>query len=396
MQLFSWLRMKMTARPRTRRAPSNRPAPRFRPRLEVLEGRDVPSTLTVMTNLDGVAGSLRAAITNAHAGDTIAFAQGLDGQTITLTGGELVLNKSLTIKGDGLVTISGNHASRVFEVDGSTTNVTLSGLTITQGNGMGGAAQGYGGDILDNGATLNVNNCTLSAGSASNSGGGICDVSGGLTLSGCTVTGNSTSGYGGGISNTGTSSVTLSTCTISGNTALSGGGGIDNHNTGTVTVSGGSVSGNTCQGVGGGIANWGTLSVTNATISDNSALSSDGGDISDMGGGVFNQGGTATLTGCTLSGNFAAYEGGAVWTVGTVTVSGKKPHTVTVVTGTMTISGCTVTGNSVDFGVGGGIYNASSSAATLTLLDSVFSNNGANLQFAYYGPATNGGGNTFS
>jgi hypothetical protein len=43
MQLLSWLRKRMTARPQTRRTPAGRPAPRFRPWLEALEGRDVPS-----------------------------------------------------------------------------------------------------------------------------------------------------------------------------------------------------------------------------------------------------------------------------------------------------------------------------------------------------------------
>ncbi|HEY2910305.1 MAG TPA: hypothetical protein VGI99_08660, partial [Gemmataceae bacterium] len=37
----------------------------FRPRLEDLEGRDMPSTLTVTNNLDGGAGSLRAEIAAA-------------------------------------------------------------------------------------------------------------------------------------------------------------------------------------------------------------------------------------------------------------------------------------------------------------------------------------------
>ena len=43
MRLFSWLREQMTARPRTHRAPATRPTPLFRPRLELLERRDVLS-----------------------------------------------------------------------------------------------------------------------------------------------------------------------------------------------------------------------------------------------------------------------------------------------------------------------------------------------------------------
>src|SRR5690348_12627114 len=58
----------------------------FRPALAALE----VSTLTVLKNNDSGPGSLRAEIAAAHAGDAIRFAGKLDGQTITLTGGELV------------------------------------------------------------------------------------------------------------------------------------------------------------------------------------------------------------------------------------------------------------------------------------------------------------------
>src|SRR5262249_32055240 len=80
----------------------------FRPRVEALEVRDVPSTLTVTNNLDtGIAGdgSLRGEIAAAKNNDTIVFAPSLSGQTITLysfdsngvvVDGELVINKNLT------------------------------------------------------------------------------------------------------------------------------------------------------------------------------------------------------------------------------------------------------------------------------------------------------------
>src|SRR5262245_34162841 len=117
-------------------------APRFRPRLEALEERWLPSTLTVTNFLDdGSAGTLRAAIAGAQSGNTIVFDSALSGQTITLTSGKLVLNKNLTIQGPGAdqLTISGGGTSRVFEVAATTgantrkptpPQVTLSGLTI--------------------------------------------------------------------------------------------------------------------------------------------------------------------------------------------------------------------------------------------------------------------------
>src|SRR5579872_6472508 len=70
----------------------------FVPRLEGLEDRNLPSTLTVLNNLDSGPGSLRAEIAAAHSGDTIQFASTLKGQTITLTSGELAITKNLNIE----------------------------------------------------------------------------------------------------------------------------------------------------------------------------------------------------------------------------------------------------------------------------------------------------------
>ena len=63
------------------------------PRLEALEDRTCPSTLTVQTNADSGPGSLRAAITAAANGDTIVFDHRLSGQTVTLKSGELAIGK---------------------------------------------------------------------------------------------------------------------------------------------------------------------------------------------------------------------------------------------------------------------------------------------------------------
>src|SRR6516164_2290337 len=51
--------------------------------LELLEDRAVPSTLTVLNNLDSGAGSLRDLLAGAHPGDMIQFDHHLAGQTIT-------------------------------------------------------------------------------------------------------------------------------------------------------------------------------------------------------------------------------------------------------------------------------------------------------------------------
>jgi uncharacterized protein (TIGR03118 family) len=171
--LGKWLRaLTRTARPGARPHRGATHPQRIVPRLEVLEDRTVPSTLTVTNNSDtGVPGdgSLRGEIAAAQGGDTIQFAYTLLRQTITLTNGELAISKSLNIEGFGApwLTVSGNNASRVFDVSGSTTNVTISGLTIADGLATATTAVGpfgpvtLGGGILNQGAHVTLSNVVM-------------------------------------------------------------------------------------------------------------------------------------------------------------------------------------------------------------------------------------------
>ena len=204
-----WLRTPKTSRPAGR--------PRFRPTVESLEDRWVPSTLTVTNDLDSGAGSLRAALNAIHSGDTINFAPSLVGHTITLTSGELFVKRDVTITGPGAdkLTISGNHASRVFELNSATKpNVTLSGLTISDGVGVVAAGKSHdhdrsGGAILNEG-TLTITNSILSGNSAPQ--GGAIHNDGTLTVISSTLTGNSANdGYGGAIQSFVTLTVSNST-----------------------------------------------------------------------------------------------------------------------------------------------------------------------------------------
>src|SRR5215813_4816158 len=94
--------------------------------------------ITVINTCDSGPGSLRQALTDAHDGDRIDFAPALDGQTITLTSAELVIDKNITTNGPGpnTVTISGSFSYpsfRVFHVMPGHT-ATIQGLTITGGS----------------------------------------------------------------------------------------------------------------------------------------------------------------------------------------------------------------------------------------------------------------------
>jgi len=282
------------------------------------------STLLTVTNaLDNGKGSLRYEIAQAeklpaNKNAIIEFAPSLDGQTITLTSGELDITTGLTIQGPGAgqLTISGGKNSRVFDVNASAP-VVLSGLTISGGTGVASALlvnpyDGDGGGIL-NLSTLTLSGCVVSGnsvnglGSPALFGGGIYNA-GTLTLTGCTISNNyagwgspfieSGEGYGGGIYNAGT--LTVSTSTLSGNVAYNGyGGGI--YNAGTLTVTGSTVSANFATDGGGGIgiSNAGTLTVSASTFDGNVAAGTEG---SAFGGGIYNAG-TLTVSNSHFIGN---------------------------------------------------------------------------------------------
>ena len=223
----------------------------FVPRLDVLEDRTLPSTLTVRNLHDSGTDSLRAALTtaNAHAGDTIEFANGLHG-TIMLTSGELLITANVTINGPGAnwLSISGNHASRVFEIAAGL-NVTVNGLTITDGYALEEA-----GGILNDGSNLTLAGDVLSQnkaiGSASNDfnggafGGVLDSESGTLDITNCRISNNQALGgasaigdaIGGGIEIL-AGSATVSDSTISGNLAA----GADNSSDGRPAKAGASI-----------------------------------------------------------------------------------------------------------------------------------------------------------
>src|SRR6476660_5200244 len=154
----------------------------------MLAAPGVALAATVNTTADSGAGSLREAIMNSVAGDTINFDPSLNGQTITLTSGALAIGHTLTISGPGAanLTVSGNNLNSVFGVDtpvGSNSSVTISGLTITGGKG---GAPGGGGIIANNVDTVTLTDDNISGNQATvrtnNAGGG-----GGVYVNGGTL-----------------------------------------------------------------------------------------------------------------------------------------------------------------------------------------------------------------
>jgi CSLREA domain-containing protein len=188
---------------------------------------------------------------------------------------------NLTINGPGAtnLTVTRNSATpfRIFAISASQT-VSISGLKIT--NGLAPGTNNGGG--VHNSGTLNLSQCVIS----------------GNAIETTSVAG---SGFGGGLYSSGP--LTIDHCEISGNSGRSGAGIAHN-------------------GLGSGFP----LIITNSTISGNTGVQSGGFDIRNT---------TASLTNCTISGNSAP---GRASGIDQVAQSGN--------TSSVSLTNCTVTNNS--------------------------------------------------
>ena len=353
----------------------------FRPEMEVLEDRSLPSTFTVTDLGDTGAGSglegdlryaVRTANANAEPSNQIVFAPGLAG-TVTLTQGVLAINKDLEIDGPGqdVVAISGNQQDGVLAItaDPRVQVVNLSGLTIRDGIGI--IAGGH------------------------NVGGGIFNDHAALTLTACTVTGNTVGdlGQGGGIFNTGT--LIVNSSTVSDNAAGGNGlgGGIYNYHA-TLAVDSSTISGNAAGdfGQGGGIfseAELGPITISSSTIADDHVgVAGYGGGLYIAAHGLVPR--PITITDSTISGNSTGSgnttgnQGGGLSFLGALRPSSLTIRRSAIVgntanvgggletfQGDVTIDHTTVSGNTARAGSGGGIETISRT----TITDSLMSDN---------------------
>ncbi len=271
--------------------------------------------VTVVNNQDSGVGSLRDAVTTASGDDTIAFDPSLAGQTITLTSGELAIDKNLDIEGPGAsrLSVSGDDSSRVFDISGGVT-VTIAGLTIADGFVQ---SDSGGGAILDRDSSLSLAHDVLCHNQAVGLGGSSAYVQGGAVnaLAGTTLTvadcrfienqvigGPGGEGVGGGaVGIFGSASVTGST--FMSNLARAGDGGVAPVNA--------FFTGDT---VGGALVNmFGTITVDRSTFTGNLAIAGNGGSggsgayfLDDaIGGGLMDCGGIMTVTNSMIDHNLA-------------------------------------------------------------------------------------------
>jgi hypothetical protein len=279
-----------------------------RPRLEFLEGRWTPTSVTVTSTNSTGAGTLDAAIgtINGSSDPTNSISlTGISG-TINLPGQEIISkNVDITGPGAGSLTISrdttvGARQFRLLFINTSTT-VTITGVTLANGVGPAG---GSGGGLANFG-TITLTNDDIYNNSAPDGGGLFNASTGSMTLSGTSVVTNTATNTGGGIVTNG--NLTLSNSDVTNNSAVNG-GGIYISSTGSASLSNNSYIGsNSASSNGGGVYNNGTFTMTGGSITEN--------DTSGDGGGLYNASGTANLTTVAITYN-TANEGGGFYAAG--------------------------------------------------------------------------------
>ncbi len=348
--------------------------------------------------------SLRDALTitnNNPGADTITFESSLSGSTITLTNAaQLSITDDLTLTGLGSdnLAVDGAAASRVLLVDDLdyTTNKTVSISSLTIQNGL--LAGGNFGAGIANEDSLTLTDVIVTSNTLTNGAGdwgagiysgslsaGSNGFGASLTLIRTTVS-NNANGIGAGIYSRG--NLTMTDSTVSGNTAEGSAGGLWFQGV-TMSVTGSTFSGNAAGGgfVGGGIVlvGLGVQEIANSVISDNTAPGDGGGLLTSVSGAA-----SVTVSNSTIAGNTSGAQGGGLADYGgNVTISNSTISGNTATTGgggvyTRGFAGLTITNSTIAFnattgGTGGGIESTN---GTIALTSTVVSNN------------TNGGANT--
>lgn len=166
--------------------------------------------------------------------------------------------------------------------------------------------------VVKNGATLTLENLTLTGGrDESTDGGGAVLANGNLIITDCDITDNQTGANGGGIYAMGT--LAMEKCTLTNNKVnynyALGGGAVFVYINGTHTMKNCTLTANEAEkGDGGGIYTMGALNMTKCTVTGNKATSNNG-----SGGGIY-AAGTLNMTNCILTGNTTNHgSGGGVY-----------------------------------------------------------------------------------
>ena len=264
-------------------------------------------TITVTNTKDSGAGSLRDAIASAAAGDTINFSSSIGNPKITLTSGQLVIRKDVTIDGGNRkITISGNNSSRVIRLE-NFTNATLKNLIVANGRVFGGEQYS---ETTNSGAGIQTGNSST------------------LTLENCEVN-NNVAGFGGGIYAGLRGTTIVLNSKFSGNDGSltdgteRGAGAIGTKSGGSLTIRGSQFTNN--KGSYSAAVNnlLGSLTIEDSKFIGNVAVKGvggavyvDGANSSGPNSGPGPVGGNVVIRNSLFDGNIAENEGGAAFLFG--------------------------------------------------------------------------------
>ena len=259
-----------------------------------------------------------------------------NGAGIRLNGGDLTLTDVTLNSNDVTGNGSGSGLGGALYIANSSSEVSLSEVTIQTGTAVSGGAiynvgvltadnltlldnaAVNGAGIFNNGTALLSDLSAARRNDATEAGGGFFNASGAdLTLINAELSSN-TASDGAGIYNAGILQLT-ETNIGSGNDAAATGGGLYNNSTGQATLSSSAVFQNEGDS-GAGIYNAGTLTATNTTISRNVGPDN---QPSINGPGLYNESGTATLNNVTihLTIGTSIFANGGTVTVGNTIIS---------------------------------------------------------------------------
>jgi hypothetical protein len=336
---------------------------------------------------------VRVLVVNSGVGAQLSHLTIRNGYDDSGVGGGGILNDGVlalaytTLSGNGAVGIDGANG-----VAGTNSSSALAGGNGGPG-GSGGFAYGGGiynrGTLTLTHSTVSGNSATGGAGGAGGTGGtGGAGFSGSMVGTDGWPGGDGGAGGAGGVSDGGGiyngGTLTLINSTLSGNSTVGGlggnGGAGGSGGPGGIGIAGNGAAGPSgARGIGGagassfgaGIFNAGTLAQTNGTLSGNGVTAGNGGSGSISGasgnaggGGIFNSAvGTTTLTNSTLSGNSASSLGGGAAGTGVLN-AGAAVTSVNTIIG----DGCSGTmmdgGGNIDTGATCGFTNGVNGSQT--------------------------------
>lgn len=266
--------------------------------------------------------------------------------------GDIDNNDSQTPIITDITTVAGNDTNSYHVVTGAD-GAILDGFTITAGYADG----SDGGGMINFSSSPTLTDVIIS-GNAADNGGGMSNQNANSVLTNVTINNNSTNnGNGGGISNEG-GNPTLMNVIVNNNSANNGNGGGISNNEGNPVLTNVTINSNSARHGGGLWAYGGAPVLTDVIIKDNSAIYD--------GGGINYYGGHPTWMNITFSGNSAGGHGGGMYNRATLTLVNATFTDNSAIYGggmengsgsSLILNNLTFNNNSAD--VGGGLYNNS-------------------------------------